>query len=371
MRIGINATCLNDRPSGAKQRFLGLYSALFCERPDDEFTVFSPIDCDMSAWFLDCPNVSIVQTRIPSVGRVKKFLSSKFYLPRAFDLGRFECFEVLQLPIVRPRHAHSILTIHDVRGVRSEKPWLYRTMYHRVVKDGLSRADHVVTVSECMREEILAIYDRTPVSVVYNGINSFRRPKKEISRYSQADRYKLPREFLLSVGHLESRKNYCQLVKAVALLKDRGVDIPLVIIGQDSGEGDALRRHIDMLDLSDRVTILSGVSDDDLLDFYEAAILFVFPSVYEGFGVPILEAMAAGTPMVLSDLKVFRELSHGKPRFFCPYDLEDMADAIEMGLVDSQYRRDTVDFGYERVQAFSFDKLAKQLSSIYGRGMPS
>lgn len=365
MRIGINATCLNDRPSGAKQRFVGLYGALFRERPDDDFVVFSPKDCNMGAWFSNCPNVSVIQTPIPSIGRVKKFALGTQFWPSALKKARLDYFEVMHLPLIRPSSTPTMLTIHDIRGALPQTPRLERLLYTKVLRDALCKADRVITVSESMAQSIEAFDNRISTAVIYNGINLDDQWLLENDVKDFLERFDLTPQYLLAVGHLEVRKNYYRLIEALGHLRLRGFDIPLVIIGEDSGEGALLTQLTDRLGLTRQVRFLSQVSDDDLVRAYQAAALFVFASNYEGFGIPILEAMAARCPMVLSDLAVFREITQGKALYFLADDTFAIADTIERGLSDQAYRRANIAYGESRVKDFDFAQLAKQLARLY------
>ena len=123
-------------------------------------------------------------------------------------------------------------------------------------------------------------------------------------------------------------KNYVRLIQAVATLRDRGQPISLVIVGNDGGQAKGVVEEINRLSLSDVVRLLSGVTDGELADLYSLCTMVAFPSRYEGFGIPVLEAMAAQRPIVLSDIPVFRELTEDKGVYFPPDDSEAMAGVI-------------------------------------------
>jgi glycosyltransferase involved in cell wall biosynthesis len=367
MRVGINATCLNQRPSGAKQRFLGVYGALFERLPDTEFVIYEPRDCQVGEWFVGQSNVVAHTTTIPSEGsRVSKLKAGFGYWRQAFSKDTFDLFEALHLPMVRPVIGQSILTIHDVRGLYDQGRFTHRILFASFLRKALRSADHVVTVSETMRKEILAFYPHTPVSVIYNGldISPFTDVTKADCKLFVA-KYGLPADFVLAVGHFEPRKNYSRLIEAMHLLKQRGVDCPLVIIGNDSGEKSNLARQIEALGMKDSIILMSNLSDYEVRCAYKVCSLFVFPSNYEGFGIPILEAMAAQRPMVLSDLPVFREITQGRAAYFSPRDIAEIADAIEIGLTSSQLREDMVEYGTHRLADFSFDRLAESMAEVY------
>ena len=366
MKVGLNATCLNARPSGAKQRFEGIYGALVRRMPTVEFVVFEPRDWQASSSFAGLDNVAYRPTPIPSTGRFGKLAAAFGYWPLAFTREAFDVFEMMHLPLFRPARGKTLLTIHDIRDLYPAYATMNRLIYSNVLRRALQRADHVVTVSAAMREEILAFYPHTPVSVVYNGLDP-----RSFAGVAPADldvlvaKFELPRDFVLAVGHFEPRKNFSRLIDAIALLKKRGIDCPLVIVGNDSGEGPALLGQIKALNLTRQVKLLSGLSDFEVRCIYLLCGLFVFPSLYEGFGIPLLEAMAAGRPMVSSDLPVFREITEDQGIYFPPEDVGAMADALEVGLTDSLARAHGVQYGAQRVTDFSFDRLAEGIAGIY------
>lgn len=365
MKIGLNATCINDRPSGAKQRFIGINRELVKRLPDVEFVIYEPDDCRVASWFDGAPNVSARKTRLPSQGRARRFIGGFQYWRSALSLEGFDIFEGFNLPLVKATTGQTLLTIHDIRGLSESSVW-NRTVYKSVLASSLKAADHVITVSESMRKEILNFYPEVPISVITNGLDA-----SEFDRVSAVDlqefrrKFTLSEEFVLAVGHFESRKNYLRLIDAIALLRDRGRSCSLLIIGNDSGERKAVEERVASANLAGSVKILSGISDLEVRCAYKLCSLFAFPSTYEGFGIPILEAMAAGRPMVLSDIQVFQEITESQGIYFPYDDIELMASAIEEGLSSSSERARLVSYGNERVKAFSFQALAGQLDFLY------
>lgn len=366
MRVGLNATCLNDRPSGARQRFIGLYGPLFQLLPDVEFVIFESRDSNVASWFPNHLNVSIRQTPLPSEGRAQRFLSGVNYWKQTLAKEAFNIFESMHMPLVRPVEGRNLLTVHDVRGLRGENSLVKRSLFAAVLRDALKRTDHVITVSDAMRSELLDFHPEMVASVVHNGIdiNAMSRvTAHEVEEFRA--RYELSQEFILAVGHFEQRKNYPRLIEALALLKQRGLDFPLVIVGNDSGQLPSLRRLIVKLGLQKQITLLAGLSDSEVRCAYLGCRLLAFPSSYEGFGIPILEAMAARKPMVLSDLPVFREITQNQGVFFNPNNIESIADAIELGLCSEAVRKELLMYGLHRVRDFEFGRLAEKVANAY------
>jgi glycosyltransferase involved in cell wall biosynthesis len=370
MRVGLNATCYNERPSGAKQRFVGIFSELMRQMPETEFVVFDPADCKVSDWFANFPNVSGRTTSIPSEDRFRKHIKGQFYWRSLLKNERLDFFERFNLPIAKISNGQNLMTIHDIRGVCSQTKSLKQSMKRFYVGRSLKAADQVITVSESMRKEILSVYPNVPISVIYNGIDEagfdeITNADLAVFRHAKA----LPENFVLAVGHFEKRKNYSRLIEAIALLHNRGIDCPLLIIGNDSGERKFIDSRIDELDLRGSVTILSGLTDHEVRCAYKLSSLLVFPSFYEGFGIPVLEAMAAKRPMVLSGLPVFREITQDKGLYFPPDDVEAMAGAIETAQSSDSERKRLTEYGNMRIKDFGFSHLASQLKEIYiGQG---
>jgi glycosyltransferase involved in cell wall biosynthesis len=376
LKIGINATCINDKPTGAKQRFLGIYGDLVKRLPEAEFVVYEPLDCRVGDWFRGAPNVSVKLTPLPSEGRARKFVNGLRYWHTALSRERFDIFEGLNLPLVKAPIGQTLLTIHDIRGIHAESGILERAAYGMFLERSLRSADHVITVSEAMKREILQVFPGLPISVVYNGLDTQGFDAVfEVDQQAVRRKYDLPSEFILAVGHLERRKNYLRLVDAIARLRDQGRSCSLLIVGNNRGGKDrderkAIEERINAADLSGSVKILSDLSDFEVRCVYKLCTLFVFPSSYEGFGIPILEAMAAGRPMVLSDIPVFREITESRGIYFPHDDIEAMASAMEKVLSSSSDRARLIEYGNERVLAFSFNSLAAQLEGIYRSLMP-
>ena len=217
-----------------------------------------------------------------------------------------------------------------------------------------------------MKREIHSIFPDAAVQRIYNGIDvkMFDEVEKErAARYMRENG--IPCDFLLAIGHYEERKNYPRLVDAIKLLNDRGFAVPLVIAGNDSGQYKELQHKIDKLGLQSQIKLLRNLNDDEVRLLYKACRLFIFPSSYEGFGIPLIEAMAAKKAFLTSNISVFRELSEDKGHYFPFNDIEAMAEGIYMlsGSDDEQQR--LISYGQRRVLDFSYEKLSKQLISLY------
>ena len=366
MRVGLNATCFDERPSGANQRFLGIYGALIRQRPDIEFIVYEPADQRIATWFDDAPNVSARRTPLPSAGRLARLRAGLPYWRRQLRADRLDLFECFNLPLVRAPDCPTVLTIHDLRPVLPEVPRWKRGVAYAVLQRAFVGADHVVAVSDAVADEIRAIRPAARVSTVYNGVDpaTFAAPSQSVVA-SVRQRYGIGPDYLLAVGHLEARKNLPLLIDAVALLRDRGAPRQLAIVGNQGGQRAEILARIAKYRLDSLVTVIEHADDATVRALYAGCTMLVFPSRYEGFGIPILEAMAAGRPMALADTPVFRELTQRQGVYFPVDDAAGAADAIERVWSDHAEQQRQRAYGTARLSDFAFDRLADQVVEVY------
>jgi glycosyltransferase involved in cell wall biosynthesis len=335
--------------------------------PEVEFVVFEPMDCRMAGWFSGLPNVRCRATPIPSEGRWGKLFTAARFWGEAFRRESFDLFEGFHLPFPKVSARKAILTVHDVRRLHPDWGWMGRTAFKQALTQAVGRADTVVTVSEAMRQELLPYCGQTPVCVIPNGIETEANEPAPTAADLAAFRRKLslPADFLLAVGHLEQRKNYTRLIEALVHLRDAGRVSHLLIVGNESGERAALQAQIASCGLTGSVTIASGLSDMEVRCAYALCELFVFPSTYEGFGIPILEAMAANRPMALSEIPVFREITQGRSAYFSPVDAYDMARTILKVLSCKEEQERLIISGMERIKVYDYSHISLQYQYLY------
>ena len=367
MRVGLNGTCFNDRPSGATQRFRGIYGALVKRRPDIEFVVYEPADCRVADWFNGAPNVSARRTPMLSRGGTRRWLVGKTYWPGAFRRDRLDLFEHFNIPLVKAPTCPTLYTIHDIRSQSmAYTMWRQRT-YRRFLRGALRGADRVISVSDTMRGDIQRFCPEARITRVYNGldVDDFSNDVSAADRATLAEQFGIHGEFLLAVGHMEPRKNYPALIDAMAQLRDRRRPRQLVIVGNDAGQRAELEQRIADAGLGEWVRMFVSIATDDLRRFYRGCTAVVFPSAYEGFGIPILEAMATHRPAILSELPVFREITEDRGAYFPLHDPSAIADVIDRVLGSPEEMARLVAYGDTRLDSFRFDKLAAEIEAIH------
>ncbi len=336
--------------------------------PHVDFVIFEPSDCRMEQWFSGFSNIEVRTTPIPSEGMVGKFLHSYFFWSRALASDKFDVFEGFHLPIPKPPTGKLVFTVHDIRRLHADWSRTERFAFRHALGKALKNADLVVTVSESMKQEIQPYCDNTPIQVVPNGLDTVgTAPPSYAALRAFRVKFGLPNAFILAVGHLERRKNYPKLIEAIATLRANGSQVSLVIVGNDSGERALLDAQISAKGLSQQIALLSGLSDFEVRCAYAACRLFVFPSTYEGFGIPILEAMDAACPMALADIPVFREITEGRSAYFSPDDPYDIARVIARILSSPQEQARLIEYGRERVKAYAYSNIVTQYERLYSR----
>jgi glycosyltransferase involved in cell wall biosynthesis len=251
-----------------------------------------------------------------------------------------------------------VVTIHDCAFVDQASCFTraFAAWYQWLVPRLARRARAILTVSKFSRDRI-AEHCRVPadkITVVYNGVDRVFRPQEEASIRSCAKRLALPQPYVLCVGSLEPRKNLGRLLAAWRLVADRHRDVSLVLVG---AEGRVFR-DAGLAEMPPRVHLTGYLGDDDLPALYGGAEIFLYPSVYEGFGLPVAEAMACGTPVVCSDVTSLPEVAGSAAEFVDPLDVASIAGGLDRLLGDSQRRGQLRAAGIAQSGRFCWDEAA-------------
>ncbi len=309
---------------------------------------------------------------------VREHLSIPFKLRR---LGA----ELLHSPhYVRPLLCPipSVVTIHDCihllfpQYLPNRMAWRYARY---MMGSAIRHSAVVFTVSEASRADILRFYswaDPDKVHVVPNAIDTelLERPdEKEMERVRE--RYQVRGRFVLFAGNVKPHKNLERLIRAFALVREQGEhdDLQLLLIGDDVSRYGALRRAVEKTGLRQDVRFFGFVPPSTLAALYRMASVFAFPSLYEGFGLPPLEAMSCGTPVVTSRISSLPEVVGDAAVLVDPYSVEDIALGISRLLDDHDLRRQLVDKGLARARSFSWERsvLAIHAGYLKALGLPA
>ncbi len=274
-----------------------------------------------------------------------------------------------ELPVgIRRSGIRSVVTIHDLIFMRHPEfyHWADVKIYTRKFRQTLREADRIIAISECTKRDIIELggVSEQKISVVYQSCaHRFTAEVTAEQRQSVCHQYGLPARFILNVGSIEARKNMLLAVKALPLLPD---DVGLVMVGRHTPYTDQIIRYADNHQLSHRLHILHGVPDAHLPALYAAAEAFVYPSVYEGFGIPIIEAIRQGLPVVACTGSCLEEAGGPDCRYVSPTDTEALAEALRLSLVGSDEREDRIRRSQQYIRRFEGDSVAQQMNELYG-----
>lgn len=281
---------------------------------------------------------------------------------------RIELFHGLsgELPIGLTKHGiKSVVTIHDLIFLRYPElySWIDRTIYFEKAKYAAHQANHIIAISEQTKRDIIEFLrvDESKITVIYQGCHpAFKRRYTEPEKQAIRRKYRLPQDFILNVGTIETRKNALLIVKAIEHL-----DVHLVIAGKKTPYVNELADYLEKHRLTAKVTFIHGASIDELAVLYQSALLFVYPSLFEGFGIPIIEALYSGVPVITSNVGCFEEAGGPHSRYVSPHDSQELSTAIATVLTDSVQRREMIDAGLAYSQNFNDDRIAGQIMSLY------
>lgn len=298
------------------------------------------------------------------------------------------------LPLIHP--ARSVVTIHDIGFKRQAALYAkdkigYKSSFVKALvklitlgkheasqfdyldwstRFALKEAKQIITISDFSKQELIEVYQAKAkkISVIHNGYNEdlYQRLSDESAAKQTLADNGISQPFIFYIGRLEKKKNISTLIEAFALLKHNHPEIKhkLVLVGTASYGFDEIKYNISEYNLEREVMMTGWIDEKSIPDIYNLAEAFVFPSNYEGFGIPLLQAMACGTPIVASDIAPVREVVGEAALLFDPSDAQDMADKIHSLLSSKDLRDQLSAQGLERVKDFNWRKCAEETLKV-------
>jgi glycosyltransferase involved in cell wall biosynthesis len=379
MRIGIDGKVLTPRIGGIGRYAIQLIDALLAltsqQDHDLEFVIFTAPQTDRS--YLEGRRAR----RCERFRRIKSTLiRSAVLLPVGARCEHIDVFHGLDqsgIPLWG-KVGKSVVTIHDV--IPLVLPWAFSRRHRWVLAAALGRirkqAEMVIVPSNAVAEDVVHYLhvERERITVIPMGCDPRFHPNGEPARVAaMRRRYDLPERYILFVGTLEPRKNVKTLLQAFAhVIADKPQDgLQLVIAGGKGWGGENYMAMADALRMHDSVRFTGFIEDDHLPDLYRGALLFVYPSLYEGFGLPVLEAMACGVPVITSNCTALPEVTGDAALLVDPTRPEALAAAMLSLMNDGELRQVLRVKGLARAAAFTWDVVAQQTLAVYravGRG---
>lgn len=372
--IGFDVTAALTQGGGIGRYTRDLIQALVIEAPDFAYRLFSarpPAILPVAEPLPLAPGVVHRPAPFDERWLYRLWYRARLPLPVQRFTGPLDLFHSpdFVLPPVSGR-IPTILTVHDLSFIHYPETFPPKLVdyLNRVVPWSVNRAGHILADSESTRRDLQSFWgvDAERITVLYSGVNERFRPVSDATVLDAVcARYGLPRPFVLAVGTVQPRKNYEMLVRAFRPVADHHPH-SLVIVGGKGWLDEGLPVEIERQGLRERVRLAGFVDDADLPALYSAADLLAFPSLYEGFGLPLLEAMACGTPVLSSDASSLPEVAGGgSALLLSPHDESAWSSAMIALLDDSAARQRLSAAGFKRSAQFSWAAAARQLASMY------
>ncbi len=370
MRIGIDYTAAIRQRAGIGRYTRGLIGALPALDEENSYRLF------VAARGAEGPiptGRNFVARRAPLTDRETSLLWQRLRLPVPIELflGRLDLFHSPDFVLPPVWHARTVLTVHDLTFLRVPQyahPVLQQYLA-RVVPRSVHRADLILADSENTRRDVVELLGvpEERVRVIYPGVEARFQPVTAADVLAGVrQRYGLERPFILGLGTLEPRKNFSGLVEAFTrLLERRRLPHELAIAGGKGWLYEPIFERVRALGLDARVRFLGHVGDDDLPALYSLAACLAYPSFYEGFGIPPLEAMACGTPAVIARTSSLPEVGGEAALYVDPGDVESITDALDRVLHDEALRALLVAAGREHARRFTWEEAARALLDAY------
>ena len=368
MRVGINALFLGRPGTGSGQYTRNLLEALAKAYPTNEYLLFNPGPA---------PSVSNIQYPISNRAKLWFEQVSFPHACRGLDLAHVPYFASPLLPT-----APTVVTVHDLIPLilPAYRGSLLVRLYTRLVAAAARKAEAIITVSQASQRDIVRYLHIPPerIHVTYEAAGEAFQPVEDGAQLAAIrQKYTLPERYFLYLGGFDQRKNLSTLLRAFALLVNRqqhcvlslSKEARLVIAGKLPGRDSPLfpdpRRLVEELGLEERVVFTGWVAEEDKPALLSGATAFVFPSLYEGFGLPPLEAMACGAPVIASNSSSLPEVVGEGGILVEPTDVEALAEAMEALLADDALRADLRQRALAQAARFSWRQTALETLAVY------
>jgi glycosyltransferase involved in cell wall biosynthesis len=368
MQIGLDTVVLKKELRGIGSYIKNLVFALLSTAPQDDYFL---ITSRSNIHHFD-PIKDKVRISSCPASKLLRVCWEQAVLPEILKARRIDLFHGLAHSLPLRRSCRYVTTIHDLTTyVMPEQHTPGRRSYLRwMIPQACRRAEGIIAVSENTRNDLVRLL-RVPhekIFVVPLGVDPTLRPVQDPDELlAVRQKYGLPKKFILYLGAIEPRKNLHTLVKAFQEAEDLHREFALVLAGSLGWGYGPLLRQVKSSAVRDRIIFPGYVSADDLAAVYGASSLFVYPSLYEGFGLPVLEAMACGTPVVTSNVSSLPEVAGDAALFVDPHSASELAAAMRRILAHEDVRQTLSRRGILRARAFDWDRTALKTREVYAR----
>ena len=369
MRIGIDIRCLlESKYSGISEYAYNLLDNLFKIDRENQYFLFYNASKAVTVPDFDYPNVSIKGFHYPN----KLFnLAIRFFKIFQIDkmLGGVDVFLIPNYLFLNlSKNCRQILIVHDLSfKLYPEFFTLKRKLWHRLIgpKQLSEKVNEIIAISENTKNDLIKLYnlDENKIKVIYPGISSiFFEPISEADKERAKSRYNLPERYIFYLGNLEPRKNIESLIMAFEQIEDD--NLYLVLAGSHAWKYDKINKLWQKSPAKKRIKFLGYVQSQDKPALYNLAAVFVYPSIYEGFGLPPVEAMASGTPVVSSFNSSLVESVADAGILIDPNNINDITQAVNRIIAEPDLREELIKRGMNHCQQFKWEKTAAKIKLI-------
>ena len=371
MKIGFDAKRAYQNFTGLGNYSRDLIEHLIKNYSENEYILFAPKDSENSR--LDFLNkFDNTYTVFPQnkLNKTFKGLWRTINMEKSIIKNDVDIYHGLsnEIPRVKNKKIPYIVTIHDLIFKRFPRNYrsIDRKTYDIKYKYAVKHADLTIAISEQTKEDIVEFYNIKPetIKVIYQTCHeNFRKKYSNEAIEIAKTKFKLPKEFILNVGTIETRKNLISIINAMSVMK---IDVPLVVVGKKTQYINFLKIQMKKINFdSKKILFLEDVSIDELPIIYSLSSLFLYPSLFEGFGIPILEALYCKTPVISSKGSCFQEAGGDFSKYIDSENKEEFAFQIEECLTNNKLRESMIKEGLKHAENFQPNKISKQLIDVY------
>ena len=361
MKIAFDGKRFFNNSSGLGNYSRDLVRILAIYFPENEYVLLNREQTDKGKEIVDLPNVTFIAT-------TKGNFSRQLKMGKDAQQINADLFHGLsgELPLKwNDKPIKKVVTIHDLIFLRFPQYYSFfdRKIHFWKFKNAAEQADLIIAISEQTKRDIIQFLKvpEEKIRVVYQGCHHvFKENQTDEFLNSTIEKYNLPERFILNVGTIEERKNLLNIVKAI-----NGTDIPLIVIGKKSKYYNKVKKYLVKNKLKNQVQFLENVSMEELAAIYKLADIFVYPSIFEGFGIPVIESLFSGTPVITSNISCLPEAGGDSSLYINPQNVEDITAKILFLWNNEAERNRRAEKGFEFVQKFNDQNIATNLMNAY------